>query len=342
MLLIITLIHGEKVGVLEQLMKPDSIEVSQDRLYVVEGSTFLVYSLKDAKLITTFGKRGEGPGELKVVPGFPNNIKVIGDILVVEGFDKLLYYLEDFKLEKEIKKKSMIFQMLPIEDNFVGIRFSPTGKSENLKLSLILWNNQMKEIKELHTQEIRKRDKEILLVVDSIHYSIYRGKIFVEKSNQGFLIEVFDKNGNRLYEINNYFEPHKSNKKDKKERICSLKGDSFIQMISKTVGGWENFLKTSSFYYPEFFPAIQDMVVSEGKIHVSTYIKRENTEKYIVLDLNGKIINTKFLPVPQQPTYPVRVLGKDNKYYGFANNRYYYLVENEGDENWELHAEPLN
>jgi len=341
LMFIVSTVHGEKIGVLPDLMRPGSIEVTKDRLYAVEGAAFYVYSLKDLHLITKFGKEGEGPGELKVVPIFPNSVRVVNNNIITEGFSKLLFFSKGFKLLKELKKKGMIFQIIPVGENFVGTKFSPTGKNKNLKLSLLLINAKMDVIKELCTQEIKKKDKEIIMVVDSLHFSVYKDKIYIEKSDKGFLIEILDSNGNKLYEIKKSFPLQEVTGKYKEEIMEHLKMDSLIQMVSKTVGGWENFKKKSSFNCPEAFPHIQDIIVTNDKIYISTYERKENKEKYIIMDLNGNLVGTPYLQVPRKAPYSVRVLGLDNRLFGIANNKYYYLYENEDEEEWELHAEEI-
>ena len=104
LILLVTWVQGEKIGVLSEVLKPVSIEVSGDRLYVVEGATFYVYSLKDLGLITKFGKKGEGPGELKVTPLVSNSISALNDQLFVEGLSKVIYFSKDGRLLKEVKK----------------------------------------------------------------------------------------------------------------------------------------------------------------------------------------------------------------------------------------------
>ena len=119
-IVIFSMVHGGKIGVLHGLMKPGSIEVTEDKLYVVEGAAFYVYSLKDLHLITKFGKEGEGPGELKVVPIFPNSVRVMNNNIITEGFSKLLFFSKGFKLLKEL-----------IDLGFF-MRFTPDGEEKEI------------------------------------------------------------------------------------------------------------------------------------------------------------------------------------------------------------------
>ena len=58
--------HAKRVTIFKELLKPNRIYLDQDRIYITERTKVFVYSLKDYKLINTFGKQGEGPGEFKI------------------------------------------------------------------------------------------------------------------------------------------------------------------------------------------------------------------------------------------------------------------------------------
>ena len=189
--------QGRKLCVLSEVLKPEGIEISDNRLYVTEGAKFFVYSLSDQKLIKRFGKKGEGPGELMAVPMLPNTIKKFHDKLFVEGVTKVIYYSNDLKILTEKRKKEgyRIFKMLPAGNNYAAVRMlQPTEKDKKYYLSLSLLDSDMNVKKELFRQEYPEREKEIIMVPDTIHFTVYMDKIYVEKSNEGFIIEVFDKN----------------------------------------------------------------------------------------------------------------------------------------------------
>lgn len=99
-----------------------------------------------------------------------------------------------------------------------------------------------------------------------------------------------------------------------------------------------------NFIYPDTLPPIQDITVTDDKIYVSTYNKNKNNntkgdkEKYIIMDLKGNIISTPYMPVPIESSFLAKTLGRDNRFYGISNNKFYYLKENEDDEVWEVHA----
>jgi len=332
-----TLGHAEKIGVLTEILKPEGIEVADGRLYVVQGPAFFVYNLNNPKLIEKFGKAGEGPGELNTVLNFPNSIRILEDKIIAEGFNKIIIFSKDFNYLKEFRKKEMlIHKITPIKENFVAVRMSP-GKNKII-FTLLLLDPDMNVIKELHQQESFDRQKELIMVRDTIHFEVYKNKIYVEESDKGFFIEVFDGKGNRLYGIKKNFTAPKVTENDKKAIFNHLKKDNLIAIVARREGGWDEFAKKGTFTYPAAFPPIRDIKISNDKIYVSTFERQENKEKCIIMDLNGNIIGTSYLPVTGQSSFSAMSMGKDNRFYGIAGSKFYYLKENEEEEVWELHA----
>lgn len=331
------LIHAEKIGVLTEIMKPEGIEVADGRLYVVEGPAFFVYNLNNSTLIKKFGKAGEGPGELNTVLNFPNSLRILEDKIIAEGFNKIIFFAKDFKYLKEFRKKEMlIHKITPIKENFVAVRMS-TEKNKII-FTLLLLDSNMNVIKELYKQESFDRQKELIMVRDTIHFEVYEDKIYVEESDKGFFIEVFDSKGNRLYEIKKNSAAPKITDKDKKAIFNELKKDNLIAIVARREGGWDEFAKKGTFTYPAVFPPIRDIKISNDKIYVSTFERKENKEKCIIMDVKGNIIGTSYLPITGQSSFSARSMGKDNRFYGIADNKFYYLKENEDEELWELHA----
>jgi hypothetical protein len=331
------LLQAKKLGVLTEVLKPDSIEISNEKLYVVQGSTFFVFSLKDLSFITKFGKKGEGPGELSQMPLFPNSIMTLEDRVVAEGFNKIIFLSKQLKLQKELKKKDvMMFKITPLGENFVAGRMKP-GKDENY-LSVVLVDSQLNVIKELHKQSFPERDKDIFLYTDSIHFDVYNNNIYIEKSSEGFIIDVFDSNGNQLYRIKKDFKACKVTEENRQAMLENFKNDKFADLMIKGSGGWESFKKTVNFIYPDTFPLIQDIIVRNDKIYVFTHETKEHKEKCIVMDLKGKMLTAKYLPAPIKSSFTISKLGRDTRFFGITKDRFYYLVENEDDEEWEVHV----
>lgn len=335
LIFLFTLLNGKNLGPLKEVLKPEAIEIYGNRLIVIEGATFYVYSLEYLNLVTKFGKKGEGPGELKVVSMLPNNLKILDQKLFVDGMDKVIFFSKNFKFLKEIKKKYMTFKTVPVGNNFVAMRIVPYKKNIYHFVVLLL-DREMNILKELHKQEYRETDTDIDMVLDSIHFSVYKDQIFIETSNKGFVIEIFDSNGSSQGVIRKKVRTQKITEADKKAILENFKEDNLVRMMVEREGGWKNFKNKMNFVFPDIFPPIQDIMVVQDKIYVSTYWQKNHTRKFIIMDLQGNILNSVYLPIPHESSFLTKTMGRDNRFFGITDNKYYYLTENTENEEWEL------
>ena len=73
------------------------------------------------------------------------------------------------------------------------------------------------------------------------------------------------------------------------------------------------------------------MSVTDDRIYILTYKKQQENTECLIFDLKGKEQKRVYLPLPQ-------VYGTEIPIFGILNNCFYYLVENEDEETWELHV----
>ena len=342
MLLFISLtLASEKLGTLSDLLKPESITVQGNDLYIVEGATIHVYSIADLKLQIKFGKKGQGPGEMPAAPNYSNKITVFKDHVVAECQNKLVYFSKEGKLQKEIKKTSFtIIQSIPVGKNFAVSKLTPAEDGKTMYHSISLFNSEMKEIKELYRMKFMQQgqppEAKLNMLFDHPGFKVFDNKIFIEESIEGFIIDVFDENGKKMYRIQKDFEKKKIPGKYKENIIEGLKNDFMI----KALGGWDNFKTLFKYYFPETFPAIQGIEVSNNKIYVQTYNERNNQDEFIIMDLKGKVKKTIFLPKFRNISLIGSILGA--KLHTIQNDILYYLSENEDTEEWEFYRVQIN
>jgi hypothetical protein len=168
---------------------------------------------------------------------------------------------------------------------------------------------------------------------------VYDNKIFIEESPKGFLIEVFDSKGNKLYQVEKDYEKIKVTGKDREETINRFKEDPVIKVQITQFGGWNEFRKQFSMNFPETFPAIQDIGISNDKIYVQTFKKVNGKDEYVVMDLKGKIIKKTYAPTFEGTPMMARILGA--KAHTIANGKLYYLKDNIDEEEWDLYIEDI-
>lgn len=326
---------AKKLGVLSKVLEPEMIEVSDNEIYVVEGSSIFMYSLKDLSFIRKFGQKGEGPGELKVNPGVSNILVTPGDSLLFLGPDKAIRFAKTGQVIKEFKIPILTIYLYPLGKNYVGVRFKLITQQKP-KIAVVLFNQEMEEIKELYTQEMSGARNLVNLTSDALNVSVYNDKIFIDRSPKGFVISVLDANGSQLYQIEKEYKKIKFTEEYEERALNRIKQDKTIRTI-----GWDNFKNLVKFIHDDYLPPIRDLAVTDQRIYVKTYQKQGDKDEFIIMDLKGNILKKVYLPAVKESGFGNEVLGRRAKFYKIYRDKFYYLHENEDEEEWEVHVEPI-
>ncbi|MGD2085065.1 MAG: hypothetical protein PVH61_02680 [Candidatus Aminicenantes bacterium] len=330
-----SLAFAEKLGVLTEVLTPEMIEVSDNEIYVVEGATIFMYSLRDLSFIRKFGKSGEGPGELKVNPSVTNILVTPGDSLLFLGLDKAIRFAKTGQVIKEFRTPPITNYLYPIGKNYVGIRFKAIGQQKP-NIAVVLFNPEMEEIKELYTQQMSGGQNLVNLTSDTLNVSIYKNKIFIDQSPQGFVISVLDANGNQLYQVEREYKKIKFTETYKEMVLNRIKQDKATRTV-----GWENLKSFIKIIHGDYLPPIRDLTVTDERIFVKTHQKKGDKDEFIIMDLKGNILKKLYLPGVKEAGFGNEILGRLAKFYKIYNNKFYYLHENEEEEEWEVHVEPI-
>lgn len=320
--------HAKKIADLPDLMKPQIMDMSSDKLFISEGTTIYIYSLKDFSLFKKFGKAGEGPREFKVNPfGPPMIIYVYNSRLYVSSDTKLSTY--SFEGEFITERKVPPFRaFIPVKDKFVASG-TAQGDDKKVYLNMGLYDNDLKLIKELYRSDMSVGPNFNWVFPNTDFSSLpFQDRIYVVVGRSGFTIDVFDLQGKKLYSIKKEYNPIKV-PGDYKNRILKWfkTNPNFKQF-------YEFFVQRLSF--KEHFPPIRTMLVESDRIYVVTYKQKNDLSEIIILDLKGKELSKKYVPI-------VGIPGNlwDSPIFTIKNQQYFTLIENDDDEVWELHRVDL-
>ncbi|MCP4218906.1 MAG: hypothetical protein GY765_30010 [bacterium] len=337
------LIFGEKIGPLPDVLKPTYLTVSQGKLYVFEACELSIYSLKDMKLITKFGKKGEGPQEFKFSQMLVNTVAVGKDSLVISSYDKLSLFSKDGKFIKEMKKQPRIQFVHPVGKNFVAQKlFADSSKKiRELGFSIILLDKDLKELKVLysqpHIQQGSGNDMRLAMQFDYVNFSVCNDKIYIESSPDGFVINVFDSDGNTLEQIKQDYEKIPTSDEYKKDIVERFQKDPRIKQQIDAAGGWTNFKTKLTLNYPATLPAIRNFAAMKNNFAVRTYKMVGVKDEYLITDLKGKVLKRTLLPAVDRDV-PLLSELFGVKLYSFSDGVFYCLIEDEDEEVYELHG----
>jgi len=318
-----TTLHAVKIAELPELMKPQSFSIGNDRIYITEGTSIYIYSQADFRLIKKFGKPGEGPLEFKLNPfGVPLVASPYRDKIYVSSDAKVSIFSRDGEFIKEYKVLPFLV-FTPFLDRFLATTNTANEKKESI-LAVALYNNKFEKEKELYISDMKVgRSFSLDYPINSFAFTGYKDKIYVVIGKEGFVIDVFDKAGSKLYRVKKNYEPAAVTAEYKKKTLDWFQSNPNFKQY------WEFFKNRISF--KSKCPAIQDITVTDDRIYVLTYKKEAGNTECIIMDLKGKEQKRVFVPINE-------MIGMDfYPKYGFYNRAFYKLVENEEEEVWELH-----
>ena len=319
-----SLAFTQKVAVLNDLGNPRQIFIFKNKIYIPDKFSIKVYNKKTGVFIKKFGKKGEGPGDFKFFPSVSihNN-----QLMITTPGNRISFFNLNGDFIKIKKINGFETNLLSLSKNYIG-RIRKFKKIRlNYDQDIGVFDEGFKFVKSIYNAPFPGSDIIVLrgnkkqdykFVNDFIGYQVCNNKIFIGDTRKGFYIKVYDENGRFLYDIN------------KKITLIKITDDQ----LEKFKIEWQNnstfetaFKEKINLVFPEYIPAFKYFTVNNNRIYVQTYHTVKKKFKFHVLDLKGKEISIKYLPVYNNNNKPL---------YCFDYKNYVYLEENEDDEVWEL------
>ncbi len=334
-LVFLTMAHAEKLGVLTHVNRPEMIEIYNDQVITVEGASIILYSLKGLKFIRKFGKAGEGPGEFKVNRSATNFVMPLADSIFGIGIDKAIQFDYSGKVIKEFRIPTFSQYLHPIGKGYVGMKLKPleNGKA---KIAAILYDSSMKEIKDVYIQDFSGGQNLIDLTLDALNVSVHQDRIYVDQSKEGFVVGVYDSQGKLLYKISRPYKKLKYTKEHGDSVMNKLKNDPTVKGI-----GWDNLKNIIKTTHGEYLPSITDMMIADNHLYLKTSVRKNKKAEFVVTDLKGNFKKVVLLPNVESTLLVNIIFGRSAKLYKIYKNKFYYLHENEDEEEWEVHVVPI-
>ncbi len=249
---------------------------SEDNIYLFQypsGGRNIVFKFnRNGKFVTSFGSRGQGPGEVN----FAWYIRVSNqDKIVITGpaERKLFFFTNDGKFEQYITFSSAVQEALPLDNgNFFIRRGEITNpESKYVEWPLCLYNSKLEEIKEL--DKYYRLDE---FTVDTVEFpepvlisSVSDQKIYIGYGRRGYEIWVFDLDGNLIRKIRKEYKPVEIPEEVKEENRKATKDPRYVIYGKK--------IKFSK-HWPPFQYLFTD---DEGRLFVMTYEVGESPGEYM-------------------------------------------------------------
>ena len=304
------------------ITNPDTLVAEDNQVYISCFPTIFILSLPQGKLVKKFGREGEGPGEFKMFIRFHRH----PEFLIVNSSGKMSTYTKsgDFIKEERLPGNN-VFK--PVGKNFAGYRLSDDAKSKKTTVSIDLFDSEFKRIKEIYSTEFKfqSQSQKIFPIRNQGTFRVYKDKIVVNGS--GGEILVFNSEGAKIRVIKPEIKRIKVTERDKLRYREYYRNYPQYRQYYEAAKKW--------FRFPEYFPAIHEIYVADGKIYAETHEEKENQRAFLIMDLEGKILQKIFLEVSE-------INPLEKHLCTFNGDKFYKLVENEDTEEIELHITDIN
>jgi hypothetical protein len=328
-LLVVTVsaLPAHRIAVVQEILRPNGMIIGNERIYIYEEYSLYIYSLKDLNLIKKFGKEGEGPQEFKISPfGPPMDVYTYDNKLFITSNNKLSCFTRDGQFIKEFRIPIYLVYR-PLLDVFVSTGRAAIENDQTV-LTINLSNAKLEKIKELYRSDTTVGPSAYLLFpINPLEFPVYENRIYIPAIKEGFIIDVFDAKGEKMYRIKKEDQPIEVSLEYKNKTLDWFKTNPTFKQY------WDFFKKRISF--KTHYPAIQHIEVTDNRIYAFTYKKQKGDTECIILDLKGNEEKRVFLPFSTNYGFDLDSLS------AIHNRAFYMLVENEDDEVWELHKQEI-
>jgi hypothetical protein len=337
LLVFFSIAFSKKLAALPDLMKPVNIEIDGKKIFMLDGVSVHVYSMSDYRLLTTFGKRGQGPGELVDDGEIPLHMRLVDGDIYLNSQTKIIQYSKEGRILKEKTFPFVCLQIVPLGEGFAVERFGLDGDGV-ISINVILYDARLKPVKTLTSLEKDDLSKKRRIVIPTPYIYLYRANdtlLVTGGNHRDFCIEVFDAKGNPLDPVGIPYQRLALTRSFEMELIEWLKTDSRFSGVPAEVFQRLHFLDP--------LPAIRNMVTDTGpesgggRIYVQTYKQRNGLSEFFIFDFKGSLLKKTYLPMVSRS----KVKMNHEVMFTFYNNKYYYLKENPDTEEWELHTKDL-
>lgn len=325
-LLLFSTVHAKQIVKIPDAFNPTRIHVTKDRMYIVDGVTILIYTLKDFQLIKKIGKEGEGPQEFKDTIYW---IYFRDNRMIVNSQAKVSYFSPEgeFIEEKKAFAGSRSGDFCPIGNQFVAVQFL-TEKQTFFK-TVNIYNSNLKKIKEIYRiKEDFQPGKYMKAYSEPKTFTVHHDKIYVSFDND-FKITVFKERGEKVFTIEKEYQRLEVTEEHQQAAHLYYKTDPYYKKYYERIKPLLEF--------PSHLPAIKTFAFSEDKLYVQTYNKKDKKTEFYVFTPMGEFLERVFLPIigEEEFTYQLQTI------YELKNGKLYQLVENEDTEEWEVYISDL-
>jgi hypothetical protein len=317
-----------RVGSFPELVNPERILVDGGKIFITEGIHIFIYSVKDLKPVKKIGEEGEGPREFKRFPWpwLPSlRVFLQPQRIVVNSMSKVSFFSREGEFIKERRKQNVWHVFMPFGDKYIVFALSVEEKVSYVTYSL--YDSDFNKEKEVFREENpdrpgKKMDPILMSLIKQVFFRYGDGgKFFFPGFDNR--VHIFDKTGNKVGTIDIPCRKVPVTPELKSKYVDYFKRDIRYKHVFES--------EKNRLEYPDHLPLLKDYRVADGKVYVIGNKKESEKYETFIYGADGKLLKKVWLPLVDKDIlelYPYTITG----------GKIYQLVENEEEEEWELHV----
>jgi hypothetical protein len=269
---------------------------------------------QNGSFITSFGRKGDGPGELRYA--FYLRVDFQENITISEPRRKLIIYDKNGNYLKQVALKQYYMEALPlINGNYLVKKRVRNPDSMSQEWPLILCDAEFEEIKEFDKfiEPSWGIVKKLLFPTMVLINCVSDGKIYLVNTEKGYEIREYDLEGNLLKKIRKEYQPVEVPEEMKKDMTKQFEDPKAAELRATT----------SLSFRSHCFPIQNFFSDDVGHLFVMTFEKSEIPGEYIYDVFNREgifILRTSFENIGMSGPW-------NNRYATAKNHRLYCLRE---------------
>jgi hypothetical protein len=320
-------VYSGQAHSLSEISKPQRIYIDSNQVFITEGATIYIYSLKHFKLQNKFGKRGEGPGEFKESGEGIYLIFKPEHLQVISSGRLSTFSREGRFIREETISNPRRFEFQSLGDRYVGTAIH--AEKGRVFFIVNLFDKNFNKLKEIYRYRhpffpSHKPINPVDLRIST--YIVYQDKIFYDDEKGA--IHVLDHDGMELYVIPCVSERIKVTDTHKKRYLAFWKAD-----LKPEYNAFRERLRFSS-----YFPSIRNFHIVDDRIYIITFMESGINSQIRIFDLQGRPVKKSWAPLAE--TNMLIPLGFNH--YTIYRDSIYILKENDETEEWQLVIQEIN
>lgn len=279
----------------------------------IRSDEHFVYKVSEqGELLHSFGRIGQGPGELELAFG----VVVLGNgnIAITDRNKKIAVFDGSGRLLNEIKFQSGFALAIPLKSGGFLLQRSSYGLAKHITRELVLLDDEKREVKILDTINLIREDT--LNNRRLLPYFVWEAtadRIFSMSEDRGYEVLVYDHEGHLVNKI-----------KGKPRRIKAT------EEIKRAVLGPTYGQPGTEKYFPDPLPPVNHFFTDdEGRVFVMTYEKdpKNGFHVYDIYNSEGTYLGSQGIQTIWAQRYFANlwIVARKNKLYGYREDQEGYL-----------------